>query len=330
MGIINEITHVYNAIKSLNRYEINGIISEHLSEYSYNFLTEYELDEIRSEFGSVESFSKILAETFTRNDGSFDNVMINEMSIDENAAKGIKILKNAGRGVIRRLTGKPVGKVVERFGKRELYDIAKFSGKEVSKVGHKDIGRYVTRELAKNTNRNVAKQLEKQAAWLSKNTNMNARQMEEFMAKYAKCPGDCDPKLWKMAFEEEAKMFNNGAKLENGLVRARYNTLARTAGRGVTTAAGSAGKTTMTRGMFRGLKNFGKRTLWKFVKWGGIIFLLIGGIWYFWDDISGWVKRKIGTSDESSVTNRGSIDGIYPKTYGVEYRSENPEDYRII
>lgn len=335
MGIINEITHIYNALSKLNRYELNGIISEHISEYSYKFLTEAELCDIKRNFGSVESFSNILAESFTRNNGSFDTLFINENTVDESTwgslGRGVKNLFTKGsRGVARRMAGKPVGNVVKRFGKSELSDIAKYTGKQVSNLTHKDIGRYAARNLTQNANKNVVKQLEKQAAWLSKNTNMNSVQMEEFMRKYAKCPADCDPKIWKKAFEEEAKLFNNGTKLDNGLIRARYNAIAKESGAGGRNLARSAGKTTITRRMLSGLKKFGKRAVWKFIKWGGIIYLLYLGVRYFWDDIKGWIKaggRSSGSS-RSSLTN--NLSGLYPKTYGVNYRGENPEDYRII
>ena len=339
MGIINEIKHVYESLNKLNRYELNSIIAERIATYSYTVLNEEELSAIKKEFGSVESFSNVLAESFTRNDGSFDNFAINEDEINEGKVGIIKgawnLLRKGGRGVVRRLTGKPVGKVVERFGARELDDIAKFTGKTARTVGHTDIAKYVTRNLTKNANTKVVRNLEKQACWLSKNTNMNAKQMEAFMQKYAKCPADCDPKLWKQAFEEEAKLFSSGTKLENGLVRARYNAIARTAGKTGRAVASSAGKTTITRRMLNGLGRFGKwigkKIVWKLIKWGGIIYLLYRGVKYLWDNRQ-WIAEHfgIGNGSGNGIGNGSGLDEVYPKIYGKDYLSENPEDYRII
>lgn len=339
MGIINEIKHVYESLNKLNRYELNSIIAERIATYSYTVLNEDELSAIKKEFGSVESFSNILAESFTRNNGSLDDFTINDNELNEGKVGLIKggwnLLRKGGSGIVRRITGKPVGKVVERFGARELDDIAKFTGKTARTVGHTDIAKYVTRNLTKNANEKVVRNLEKQACWLSKNTNMNAKQMEAFMQKYAKCPADCDPKLWKQAFEEEAKLFSSGTKLENGLVRARYNAIARATGKTGRAVASSAGKTTITRRMFNGTKSFGKwigkKIVWKFVKWGGIIYLLCLGGKYVWDNRKQlWAKTQehLGIGAGSGIGS--GIDGVYPKIYGKDYFSENPEDYRII
>lgn len=339
MGIINEIKHVYEALNKLNRYELNSIIAERIATYSYTVLNEDELRAIKKEFGSVESFSNVLAESFTRNDGSLDDFTISDNELNEGKAGLIngawRLLRGGGERIVRRLTGKPVGNVLKRFGTHELDDIAKFSGKTARTVGHTDIAKYVTRNLTKNANENVVRNLEKQACWLSKNTNMNAKQMEAFMQKYAKCPGDCDPKLWKQAFEEEAKLFSGGTKLENGLVRARYNAIARTVGKTGRAVESSAGKTTITRRMFYGIKRLGKRTgrkiIWTFVKLGGIIYLLYRGTKYLWNNMRGWVSRHIGigtTGTSGSIGN--GMDEVYPKIYGNDYLGENPEDYRII
>jgi len=342
MGIINEIKHVYDALNKLNRYELNNIIAERITIYSYSFLDENEIRAIKNEFGSVESFSNILAESFTRNNGSFDNFTLNEGISNESlwsgAAKllkgGKRIAGNGAKWVGRKMTGKPVGKVVERFGKQELDDIAKFVGKHVDDVTHVDIGKYVTKNLTKNANKSVVKQLEKQASWLSKNTNMNAKQMEEFMAKYAKCPSDCDPKIWKKAFEEEAKAYHSGVKMENGLVRARYKALARESGKIGTSVAETAGKTSLTRKMFNGVKWLGKKIFsWNFIKIGGLIYLVYLGKKYLWDKVKGWVLGEDGNSGNSEWSGAlmdGSLESVYPKTYGREYLGENPEDYRII
>lgn len=335
MGIINEIKHVYESLNKLNRYELNSIIAERIATYSYTVLNEDELSAIKKEFGSVESFSNILAESFTRNSGSFDKFILNE-SLWGGALKllkgGKRIFSKGGKGIFRRMAGKPVGKVVERFGARELDDIAKFAGKSVRDVSHVDIGKYITRGMTKNASKNVAKQLEKQASWLSKNTNMSAKQMEEFMQKYSKCPADCDPKIWKQAFEKEAKLFNNGVALENGLVRTRYNAIAKGLGKNGGALVKSAGKTTITRRMLDGVKKFTKG-VWRFIKWSGIICLVIGGTLYFWDDIRGWVEKTFGIklpggSGGERISTR--MDDIYPKIYGKDYLRENPEDYRII
>lgn len=340
MGIVNEIKHVYKELNNINRYELNSIIAERISNYSYRFLNEDEISAIKSEFGSVETFSSILAESFTRNNGSFDNISINEGVANEGIWGGIaklfkggkRLITKGGKGLIRRATGKPAVNVVARFGKNELSDIAKFTGKSVKNIGHTDIAKYVTRNMTKNANRNVAKQLEKQAAWLSKNTNMNAKQMEVFMQKYAKCPADCDPKIWKQAFEQEAKLFNGSTKMENGLVRARYNAIARASGKTGRSIVSSAGKTTLTRRMLDGIKKFGKRAIiWKFIKIGGIIYLLYLGHKYLWDKIKGWVEEHLGISSNGGSGLIGNeMNDIYPKIYGKDYLSENPEDYRII
>lgn len=338
MGIINEIKHIYDALNTINKYELNEIIAERIAMYSYSFLNEDYICEIKKEFGSVESFANILAENFTRNNGSFDNLLINEGIENESLWGGLsklfkggkRILKNGGKGILRKITGKPTGRVVERFGKQELDNVAKFVGKRPGNVGHMDIAKYVTNGMTKNANRDVARQLEKQAAWLSKNTSMNTKQMSEFMQKYSYCPSDCDPKLWKQAFEEEAKLFRGGINLEKGLVRSRYNALARAAGKTSSRQLSSmAGRTTITRRMLNGVKKITKG-IWKFVKVGGIILLLAGGVWYFWDDIKGWIQKMVGNTGGSNYYTGNSLNGLYPKIYGKDYIGENPEDYRII
>ena len=340
MGIINEIKHVYESLNKLNRYELNSIIAERISAYSYTVLNEEEIRAIKNEFGSVEYFSNVLAESFTRNNGSFDDFTINEGTISEGgwgsvvkvAKGGWNLLRRGGKHVVRKITGKPVGKVVERFTVHELDDIAKYAGKAAKDVSHADIAKYVTRRLTKNANRNVVKQLEKQAKWLSKNTNMNAKQMEEFMAKYAKCPPDCDPKIWKKAFKEEAKAFTGGTKLEKGLVRARYNALARGTGKVGGSVVRSAGKTSLTRRMFKGLAKIAGKVVWKIVKVGGILYLIYKGLKYVWDHRAEiWQAINGGGAGGGSGSGSSAeMDSIYPKIYGKDYLNEDPEDYRII
>lgn len=338
MGIINEIKHIYDALNAINKYELNEIIAERIVMYSYGFLNEDDICAIREEFGSVESFANILAENFTRNNGSFDNLLINEGIENESIwgslpklfKGGMRTLKNGGKKILGKITGKQTGKFVERFGKQELDNVANFVGKQSDKIGHMDIAKYVTNGMTKNANRDIAKEVEKQAAWLSKNTNMNMKQMGEFMQKYSRCPGDCDPKLWKQAFEEEAKLFRGESKLEKGLVRSRYNALAMAAGKTSSRQLSNmAGRTTITRRMLNGVKKITKG-IWKFVKVGGIILLLAGGIWYFWDDIKGWLQKAFGKARGSNYYTGNSLSGLYPKIYGKDYIGENPEDYRII
>ena len=251
MGIINELKETYEYYKFLDKCSLNNIIAEDISDYVNMYLLEEDKEDIINEFGSVDSFSHIMTENFTRNDGNF---LITEENVSEfagflgklgvqGAKQGLKwalkggVKKGVSQGV--RVMGKSVSK---RLGSQGAKDALKFVGKKsMGRLTITDVGKYVSRDVAKGAAPKVERQLEKQGAWLVKNSGMDAAQMSTFMQKYAVGPQGCDKKLWTKAFQNTAKRFNGGVEMTDDLVIKEYNALAAKAGK--QTLGTTAGRT---------------------------------------------------------------------------------------
>lgn len=241
MGITKELKETYEYYKFLDKCSLNNIIAEDIRDYVNMYLLEEDKEDIINEFGSVDSFSHITAENFTRNDGNF---LITEENVSEWAGflgklgvQGVKQgLKWAFKGGVKKgisqgvkVMGKSASK---RLGAQGAKDVLKFVGKKsMGRITYTDVGKYVSRDLVKGATPKVARQLEKQGAWLAKHSGMDATQMSTFMQKYAVGPHGCDPKLWTKAFQNTAKNFNGGVKMTDDLVIKEYNALAAKAGK---------------------------------------------------------------------------------------------------
>ena len=323
MGIINELKYTYDACGNMRKYELNEILAEKISKYISYTCNEGEIKAINDEFGCINACSRVLAENFTSNNGSFKEELLNENIFGKAGGKGLGML---GKLLSRKLTGKLTGKVASRFGRATLVDAAKFAGKKtVKELTHKDMGKFIVKDMVKNANPKVAKALEKDAAWLSKNTNMSAQQIESFVRKNSSCPAGCDPKLWKKAWKEEAKNFHNGVNINGNAVKARYNVLAKASGKA---AYGSAPQT-LTGKILQGAANLlGKG--WKIIKIGGKLFLLGAAGWFILGKTGLWEKWFGGSSsDENSEGEQTNNNDVYSKEYGQAYLDANPDDYRL-
>jgi hypothetical protein len=285
------------------------------------------LTAINEEYGSINTFAHVLAENFSSNNGEFKEELLTENAAGK--AFGGLFSKLFGLGA-RKLSGKLTGHIVGRFGKSALGDAAKFVGKKsIKDLTTKDMGRYISRNLVKNANTKGASAIEKEATWLVKNTNMSAQQAEMFIKKYSTCPPGCDPKLWKKAWKEEAKGFHGGVQMNNKLVMARYNALAKASGVAASGAAGSTGGTVTNSMLAKAGKFFGKT--WKIIKYGGLFFLITAAGKFLWDNGKQIWEKYNGlthSSGEGGNGNGGYAD-VYSKAYGRAYLDVNPDDYRL-
>lgn len=241
MGITKELKDTYEYYKFLDKCSLNNIISEDIRDYVNMYLLEEDKEDIINEFGSVDSFSHIMAENFTRNDGNF---LITEENVSEFAGflgklgvKGVKqglkwafkggVKKGVSQGV--RVMGKSVSK---RLGSQGAKDALKFVGKKsMGRLTITDVGKYVSRDVVKGAAPKLTRELEKQGTWLVKNSGMDAAQMSTFMQKYAVGPQGCDKKLWTKAFKNTVKNFNGGVNMTDDLVIKEYNALVAKAGK---------------------------------------------------------------------------------------------------
>lgn len=243
MGIIPELKETYEYYKFLDKCSLNKIIAESISDYVKMYLLEEDKEEIINKFGSIDSFTCIMAENFTRNEGKF---LITEDNVNEFAgfvgklgAQGIKqafkwgvkggLKKGISQGV--KVMAKSVSK---RLGSQGAKDVLNFVGKRsMGRITFTDLGKYASREVVKGAAPKLTKQLEKQGIWLAKNTGMDGSVMTTFMNKFAIGPTGCDSKLWTKAFKNVAKRYHGGMNLTDDLVVKEYNILASKAGKSV-------------------------------------------------------------------------------------------------